>query len=59
MKKVLNSAVILGAWCLWLQRNRVVFDKNSPSIRKTMSGPKEAHGGAAAPEAMDPPRGIR
>jgi hypothetical protein len=34
MKKGLNSAVILGAWCLWLQRNRVVFDKDSPSIGK-------------------------
>jgi hypothetical protein len=37
MKKGLNSAVILGAWCLWLQRNRVVFDKDSPSIEKMKS----------------------
>jgi hypothetical protein len=35
--KGLNSAVILGAWCLWLQRNRVVFDKDSPSIGKMKS----------------------
>jgi hypothetical protein len=27
MKKGLNSAVILGAWCLWLQKNQVVFDR--------------------------------
>jgi hypothetical protein len=24
-KKGFNSVIILGAWCLWLQRNRVVF----------------------------------
>lgn len=25
-KKVLNIVIILEAWCLWLHRNRVVFD---------------------------------
>jgi hypothetical protein len=33
-KKGFNSAIILGAWCLWLQRNRVVFEGDSPSIGK-------------------------
>jgi hypothetical protein len=27
-----NSIIILGAWCLWLHRNKVVFDGVSPSI---------------------------
>jgi hypothetical protein len=31
-KKGFNSAIILGAWCLWLQCNRVVFEGDSPSI---------------------------
>ena len=29
---IFDSAIILGAWCLWLQRNRVIFDGVSPSI---------------------------
>jgi hypothetical protein len=31
-KKGLNSLIILGAWCLWLQRNRAVFHGESPSL---------------------------
>jgi hypothetical protein len=31
-KNGLISVLILGAWCLWLHRNRVVFDGESPSI---------------------------
>jgi hypothetical protein len=30
-----NSVIILGAWCLWLSRNRAVFDGVSPSISLT------------------------
>ena len=30
-----NSVIILGAWCLWLSRNRAVFDGVSPSINLT------------------------
>jgi hypothetical protein len=26
-KKGVNSVIMLGAWCLWLQQNRVVFHK--------------------------------
>jgi hypothetical protein len=33
-KKGFNGAIILDAWCLWLQRNRVVFEDDSPSIGK-------------------------
>jgi hypothetical protein len=28
----LKSLIILGAWCLWLQRNRAVFHEESPSL---------------------------
>ena len=35
-KKGVNSVIMLGAWCLWLQRNRVVFDKISPSISSVL-----------------------
>jgi hypothetical protein len=28
------GAIILGAWCLWLHRNRVIFDRDSPTIGK-------------------------
>jgi hypothetical protein len=31
-RKDFNSVIILGAWCLWLTRNKVVFDGVSPSI---------------------------
>jgi hypothetical protein len=27
-----NSIIILGAWCLWLHRNKAVFDGVRPSI---------------------------
>jgi hypothetical protein len=30
--KGFNSVIILGAWCLWLLRNKVVFDGVNPSI---------------------------
>lgn len=33
-KRGLNSAIILGAWCLWLQRNKVVFEVERPSLMK-------------------------
>jgi hypothetical protein len=35
-KKGFNSAIILGAWCLWLHRNRVIFHEESPSIAKVL-----------------------
>jgi hypothetical protein len=35
-KKGFNSAIILGAWCLWLHRNRVIFHEESPSIVKVL-----------------------
>jgi hypothetical protein len=31
-KKGLNSVIILGAWCLWLHRKRMVFNGDSPSL---------------------------
>jgi hypothetical protein len=31
-KKGLNIVIILGAWCIWLHRKRVVFDGDSPSL---------------------------
>jgi hypothetical protein len=33
-RKGVNNAIILGAWCLWLHRNRVIFDGESPTISK-------------------------
>ena len=33
-RKGVNSAIILGAWCLWLHRNRVIFDGELPTIGK-------------------------
>lgn len=32
-KKGLNSLIILGAWCLWIQRNRTVFEGESSLSR--------------------------
>jgi hypothetical protein len=29
-----NSIIILGAWCLWLHRNKAVFDGVRPSINE-------------------------
>jgi hypothetical protein len=31
-KKGFNSLIILGSWCLWLTRNRAVFDGVNPSL---------------------------
>ena len=31
-RKGFNSVIILGAWCLWLTHNKVVFDGVNPSI---------------------------
>jgi hypothetical protein len=33
-RKGINSAIILGAWCIWLQRNRCVFDGDQPALGK-------------------------
>jgi hypothetical protein len=33
-RKGVNSAIILGAWCLWLHRNRIIFDEDSTTIDK-------------------------
>jgi hypothetical protein len=33
-RKGFNSVTILGAWCLWMQRNWTVFDGDSPTIGK-------------------------
>jgi hypothetical protein len=33
-RKGFNSAIILGAWSIWLQRNRTVFDGDRPTVRK-------------------------
>jgi hypothetical protein len=35
-KKGFNSATILGALCLWLDRNQVIFHEESPSIVKVL-----------------------
>jgi hypothetical protein len=31
-KKGLNSIIILGAWCVWLHRNKVIFNGEPPSL---------------------------
>jgi hypothetical protein len=33
IRKGIHSLIILKAWCLWLHRNRAVFDGASPSLR--------------------------
>jgi hypothetical protein len=33
-RKGLNCVIIPGAWCLWLHRNRTVFDGICPSIQR-------------------------
>jgi hypothetical protein len=33
-KKGLNSVIILGAWCVWLHRNKVIFNVESPSLAR-------------------------
>jgi hypothetical protein len=32
IRKGIHSLIILGAWCLWLHRNKAVFDGVSPSL---------------------------
>jgi hypothetical protein len=32
MRRGFNSVIVLGAWCLWLHRNRTVFDGVNPSM---------------------------
>jgi hypothetical protein len=32
-RKGLNNVIILGAWCLWLHRDKVVFNGDSPLAR--------------------------
>jgi hypothetical protein len=31
-KRGLNSVIILGAWCVWLHRNNVIFNGEPPSL---------------------------
>jgi hypothetical protein len=31
-EKTLNSVIIQGAWCIWLIRNKAIFDAVNPSI---------------------------
>jgi hypothetical protein len=31
-RKGMNSIIILGAWCLWIHRNKAVFDGETPSL---------------------------
>jgi hypothetical protein len=33
-RKWVNYVIILGAWCLWMHRNRTFFDGISPSIQR-------------------------
>jgi len=35
-KKGLDSLIIFGAWCIWLQRNRAVFHGESPSLPRIL-----------------------
>lgn len=37
MRRGFNSVIVLGAWCLWLHRNRAVFDGVSPSMSTVQS----------------------
>jgi hypothetical protein len=36
-RKGFNSLIILGSWCLWLTRNKVVFDGVNPSLSPVKS----------------------
>jgi hypothetical protein len=31
-RKGINSVIILGAWCLWIHRNKAVFNEENPSL---------------------------
>jgi hypothetical protein len=33
----INSLVILGAWIIWNQRNKCVFDKSTPDIARALT----------------------
>jgi hypothetical protein len=33
-RRGINSVIIMRAWCLWLHRNKTVFDGVSPSISR-------------------------
>ena len=41
VQKGVNSIVILGAWNLWNQRNRCVFDGADPDLSNIISNTKE------------------
>jgi len=41
VQKGVNSVVILGAWNLWNQRNRCVFDGADPDLSNIISNTKE------------------
>ena len=28
----MNIVIILGAWCLWIHRNKAVFNRENPSL---------------------------
>jgi hypothetical protein len=36
-RKGFNSLIILGSWCIWLTRNKVVFDGVNPSLSSVKS----------------------
>jgi hypothetical protein len=36
-RKGFNSLIILGAWCLWLLRNKAIFDGVNPSLSSVKS----------------------
>jgi hypothetical protein len=36
-RKGFNILIILGSWCLWLTRNKVVFDGVNPSLSSIKS----------------------
>ena len=33
-RRGINSVIIMGAWCLWIRRNKAVFEGVSPSISR-------------------------
>jgi hypothetical protein len=36
-KKGLDSLIIMGAWIIWIHRNRCVFDGMSPSLTSILA----------------------